>query len=80
MKDLGKDLIGIKEFSEMFGFKPSYIYKLVYEKRVNYYKPFGKKLFFKLSELKVQFEESKIEAVANDTTIKDAADRFMMKR
>lgn len=79
MKELGKDLIGIKEFSEMFGFKPSYIYKLVYEKRVNYYKPFGKKLFFKLSELKVQFEESKTEAVTTDQRIKEAADKFMLR-
>ncbi len=79
MAELGNDLIGLKEFSEVFGFKPSYIYKLVHEKRVNYYKPFGKKLFFKLSELQVRFEESKTEAVSTEQRIKQAADKFMLR-
>ena len=74
-----EDLINIKELSSIFGLKISYIYKLIHQRKINYYKPFGKKVFFKLSEMQILFDGSKIEAVASDKQLKDKADIFMMK-
>tara|TARA_B100001059_G_scaffold186615_1_gene188575 strand:- start:411 stop:641 length:231 start_codon:yes stop_codon:yes gene_type:complete len=55
-----KDIITIKEFSELFGFQKGYVYKLIHQGKVKYYKPYGKKVFFKLSEVMEHFEKSKV--------------------
>ena len=55
-----KDIISIKEFSELFGFQKGYVYKLIHQGKVKYYKPYGKKVFFKLSEVMEHFEKSKV--------------------
>ena len=55
-----KDIITIKEFSELFGFQKGYVYKLIHQGKVKYYKPYGKKVFFKLSEVMKHFEKSKV--------------------
>lgn len=35
-----------KETAEILGYKLSYLYKLTHLKRIRYFKPFGKKIFF----------------------------------
>ena len=60
MKREEKDIITIKEFSELFGFQKGYVYKLIHQGKVKYYKPYGKKVFFKLSEVMEHFEKSKV--------------------
>lgn len=70
-----KDIITIKEFSELFGFQKGYVYKLIHQGKVKHYKPYGKKVFFKLSEVMEQFEESK---VASCNEISRAANRYMI--
>lgn len=70
-----KDIISIKEFSELFGFQKGYVYKLIHQGKVKYYKPYGKKVFFKLSEVMEHFEKSK---VSDYNEISRTADRYMI--
>lgn len=70
-----KDIITIKEFSELFGFQKGYIYKLIHQGKVKHYKPYGKKVFFKLSEVMDNFEKSK---VSDNSDISRAANRHMI--
>jgi len=60
MNNQEKDIITIKEFSDLFGFQKGYVYKLIHQGKVKYYKPYGKKVFFKLSEVMEHFEKSKV--------------------
>jgi len=41
----------IDEAAEFTGLKKTYIYRLVYEKKIPHYKPLGGRLYFKLKEL-----------------------------
>jgi len=75
MNNQEKDIITIKEFSDLFGFQKGYVYKLIHQGKVKYYKPYGKKVFFKLSEVMEQFEESK---VASCNEISRAVNRYMI--
>ena len=70
-----KDIISIKEFSELFGFQKGYVYKLIHQGKVKYYKPYGKKVFFKLSEVMEHFEKSK---VSDYNEISRTANRYMI--
>jgi excisionase family DNA binding protein len=70
-----KDIITIKEFSELFGFQKGYVYKLIHQGKVKYYKPYGKKVFFKLSEVMEHFEKSK---VSDYNEISRTANRYMI--
>lgn len=46
-----KEMLTVEDVSFLTGMKPSYIRKLAYEKRLPYYKPFGKELFFCKDEI-----------------------------
>lgn len=46
-----KELLDIEELSEYVGFSKDYIYKLTSRKAIPYYRPSGKKIFFKKSEI-----------------------------
>jgi excisionase family DNA binding protein len=43
--------LSIEEAAEFLGLKKNYLYRLVYLKKIPYYKPTGGKLFFKKTEL-----------------------------
>ena len=75
MKREERDIITIKEFSELFGFQKGYVYKLIHQGKVKHYKPYGKKVFFKLSEVMEHFEKSK---VSDYNEISRAANRYMI--
>lgn len=55
-----KDIITIEDFRELFGFKKNYVYKMIHLKKIPHYKPYGKKVFFKLSEIMEHFNKSKV--------------------
>ena len=57
-----EDFITVKELMRLTGFTRSYVYKLVFEKRLPCYKPTGHKLFFKKSEIEELFNATKIKA------------------
>ena len=72
------DLISITELCKILGFKKSYVYKLIHTGKLNYYKPFGKKVFFKRSELEEIFRSSKVSALSFSDSIKSEVDKYFM--
>ncbi len=46
-----KDLLTTQEAAKYMGISKSYLYKLTMQKRIPYYKPFGKIAYFRRSEL-----------------------------
>ena len=55
--------IDINEASNYLRLKKSYLYNLVYLKQIPFYKPNGKKLYFKRSELSRWISQSKVRTV-----------------
>lgn len=51
MKELRNELMTIDDVAVHTGLKKSYLYQLTCESKIPHYKPFGKKLFFKRSEI-----------------------------
>ena len=50
----------LQELSEFTGFKESYIYKLTSQRKIPYYKPFGKKNYFKVAEIQEMFNSNRV--------------------
>ena len=48
-----KEVMTVDDVCEFLGFKKSYIYKLTHERKIPFYKPEGKMIFFKRSEMTV---------------------------
>ncbi len=46
-----KEFLTSKEACEFIGVKLSYLYKLTHRKQIPYFKPNGKKVFFKVEDL-----------------------------
>ena len=60
-----KEILTFKEATKYCGFKESYFYQLTSKKQIPFYKPGGKKIFFKLSELQDWLLRGKSESVDN---------------
>ena len=56
-------LVNVKQLSEMLGFKPAYVRKLVQEGQIPYYKPNGKRLYFKKTELNEWLQSNRVTPV-----------------
>lgn len=46
-----KTILNTEEASEFLGLKPSYVYKLTSEKKIKFFKPSGKLIYFKKEDL-----------------------------
>mgnify|MGYP003635936736 CR=1 FL=1 len=79
LEELKQDLITVSDLSTIFDLKVGYIYKMIHQKKIIYYKPFGKKVYFRLSEVVENLQNSKVDKDHSHQTIKDAADAYMMK-
>lgn len=62
MKD--KTFLTAKEACEFLGTNRNGLYHLTHHKRINYYKPGGRKIYFKLSDLEQYIESSLV--MSND--------------
>lgn len=58
-----KQYLNVVEASVYTGFSPKYIYQLVHRSEIPYYKPTGRKLFFKVSDLDEWISISKCKSV-----------------
>lgn len=54
-----KELMTLQEVVEYTGFKKGYLYQLTSKRKISSYKPFGKMLFFKRSEIEELFLSGK---------------------
>ncbi len=59
-----KEMLTVEDVSVLTGFKPSYIRKMTQEGKLPYYKPFGKQLFFKKSEINALLQGNKVPSIA----------------
>ena len=57
------ELLDLNQAAEYLKLKPSYIYSLIHLKKIPYYKPLGKRVYFDKSELNKWIKESKIKSV-----------------
>lgn len=78
LEELKQDLITVSDLSKIFDLKVGYIYKMIHNKKIVYYKPYGKKVYFRLSEVVENLQNSKVEMDHSQQTIKDAADAYML--
>jgi excisionase family DNA binding protein len=78
-EELKQDLITVSELSTIFDLKKGYIYKMIHNRKIIYYKPFGKKVYFRLSEVIENFQNSKVDINHSQQIIKDLADKHMMR-
>lgn len=55
-----KELLSFDEAALMLGFGKSYLYKLTSSRQIPHFKPLGKTIFFKRSELMLWIERSRV--------------------
>lgn len=56
----GKEMLTVSDLCLLTGFKPNYVRNLANQGKIPYYKPFGKCLFFKKSEIEDILQRSKV--------------------
>lgn len=59
-----KEMLTVEDVALLTGFKESYIRKMTQEKRLPCYKPFGKQLFYKKSEINQLLQGNKVPSIA----------------
>jgi excisionase family DNA binding protein len=69
-----KEALDIKEAAEYTGFSVPGLYDLTYKKKVPFYKPSGKKIYFKRSELDIFIFRNKCSA---DYELSERADAIL---
>ena len=57
------ELLDLNQAAEYLKLKPSYIYSLIHQKKIPYYKPLGKRVYFRKVELNKWVVGSKIKSV-----------------
>jgi len=74
------EFVDLKEVASFLRLSQKYIYRLVEQRKVPFYKPFGKKLMFKLDEVQSVIEGSRVEHKQANAAIEDVANEYMLKR
>jgi excisionase family DNA binding protein len=69
--------LGIAEAAKFTGLKPSYLYKLIYLKRIPHYKPTGGRVYFKREELEQFIFRGRSAA---DYELAETADQVLNRR
>lgn len=57
------ELLDLNQAAEYLKLKPSYMYSLIHQKRIPYYKPNGKRVYFNKAELNKWIIKSKIKSI-----------------
>lgn len=61
------EILCLDDAAFILGFSKSYLYKLTSNRKIPHYKPIGKSIFFKRSELMIWIESSKVLTVKEST-------------
>ena len=64
IKNQNLELLDLNQAAEYLKLKPSYIYSLIHQKKIPYYKPLGKKVYFNKLDLNKWVADSKIKSDA----------------
>jgi excisionase family DNA binding protein len=60
--------ISLKQFCDLTELSQSYAYKLTSTNILPHYKPFGKKIYFKIDEVQKMFEEARVSSISEHTS------------
>lgn len=72
-----KEILTLNELAEYTGFSKSHIYKLTHRNEIPHYKPSGKVIFFKLSEINEWLLQNRI---ASNSEIEQQAGEYLLNR
>ena len=64
-----KTILSAEEASEFLGIKPSYLYKLTSDKKIRFFKPQGKLIYFKKEDLEAFLLRNPSETVISDVPL-----------
>lgn len=64
-----KTIFSVEDASEFLNLKPSYLYKLTSDKRIRFYKPNGKLIYFKKEDLEDFLLRNPSEAIKEEDSI-----------
>lgn len=59
-----KDILSIQELADYTGLSVAYIYRLTHLRKIPHYKPLGKKLFFKIDEVREWLTAKRVKPLA----------------
>ncbi len=59
-ENLNKEILNFNEACQFLDYSKSYLYKLTYSRQIEHYKPNGKKLYFKKSDLEAWLLRNRI--------------------
>ena len=72
-----KELYDFEEACQYLGVSNSHLYKLTSQKKIPYYQPTGKKVYFKKSEIDSWITKSKI---ADENSIEDKVNEYLFSK
>ena len=71
------ELLDLKQAAEYLKLKPTYLYSLIHQKKLPYYKPNGKRVYFNKAELNNWVNDSRIKT--SDEIEKEYKDQKKLK-
>ena len=74
------EFVNLKEVAAFLRVSQKYVYRLVEQRKIPFYKPFGKKLMFKLGEVKAVVEGSRVVHKQINAATEDASNEYMLRR
>jgi len=75
--NLNKEILNFNDACQFLDYSKSYLYKLTYSRQIEHYKPNGKKLYFKKSDLEAWLLRNRIKTA--DEIERDAIDYVVKK-
>ena len=77
-ENLNKEILNFNDACQFLDYSKSYLYKLTYSRQIEHYKPNGKKLYFKRTDLEAWLLRNRIKTA--DEIEKEAIDYVVKKK
>ena len=71
--------IDVAQTASVLNVSRNYVYELVRQRKIPFYKPFGKKLMFKQDELHAVIESSKVQSITPIAELKQQANEKRLR-
>ena len=76
-ENLNKEIFNFNDACEFLDYSKSYLYKLTYSRQIEHYKPNGKKLYFKRTDLEAWLLRNRIKTASE---IEQEAINYTLKK
>jgi excisionase family DNA binding protein len=77
---VNSELVTVNYVATLLNVSQKYIYELVRQNKIPYYKPFNKRLYFKVDEVLAVVEASKVQTIKPSKQIESEAANMMLGR